>query len=173
MLFIKILILIILLTIFIQDIISRSVYWIVFPLLIVLFVLLRIKNQSISEILQSILINCGFLLFNLVLVSLYFSLKKATWINITKKLLGWGDILFLTAIIFYLSTLNFIFFYLISLVFVLFFWLIWQLVVNKNNAHIPLAGMQALMLMCFLITDWWYVHCNLTDDSWLLTIVAK
>lgn len=173
MLFIKVFILIVLFTIFVQDIISRSVYWIAFPILIVLLVSLRVANQAVSDIVQSSLINLGFLLFQLVLVSIYFSLKKRTWVNITKNLLGWGDIFFLTAIIFYLSILNFIFFYLISLVFVLFFWLIWQLVVNKNTKHIPLAGMQALVLMCFLIADWWYIHYNLTDDNWLLAIVAK
>lgn len=168
MLYIQIIILALLLVVFIQDITYRSVYWIIFPLLVILFVSLRLAHQTVAEISQSSLANSGFLLIQLFFVSLYFSLKKRSWVNITHELLGWGDILFLFTAACYLSILNFLFFYIISLIGVLLFWLIWQLVVNDKNRNIPLAGMQALVLILFLITDWWFIHYNLIVDSRLL-----
>ena len=173
MLSVKVIILVLLIFIFIQDIISRAVYWLLFPVLTVLFIGLRLTDQSVAEILRSSLVNNGFLAIQLLLVSLYFSFKKRRWVILTQNLLGWGDILFLITAAFYVSTINFLFFYTISLTVTLFFWLIWQLLVNKSDSHIPLAGLQSLMLAMFLAGDWWWIHCDLTNDNWLVALIIR
>src|SRR5258707_3905758 len=100
---------------FIQDIKNRSVYWFLFLVLIILLIILNIlQHHLFTESWQPVLINLSFLLLQFMLVSLYFSIKNQRWIIITTNLLGWGDILFLLSITFYLSVLNFLFFYVIS-----------------------------------------------------------
>ena len=174
MLPVEVLILAVLLLIFVQDMMSRSVYWALFPLLAILFILLRLlSHQYFADIGQSTLINLSFLAIQLLLVSAYFSLKKGWWVNITAGLLGWGDVLFLLCSAVYLSVLNFFLFYLLSLLTALLFWLTVQLIVNKKSRQIPLAGLQALFLAVCLAGDWWLMSVNLTDDTWLLHFILK
>ena len=92
---------------------------------------------------------------------------------ITTNLLGWGDILFLLSISFYLSVLNFLFFYIVSLVGALLIWVTWQAVSKEKNKQIPLAGLQALIFTVFLAGDWWFNSFTLTDDAWLLHLIIK
>jgi hypothetical protein len=173
-LFLEILILIILGLIFIQDWLSRSVYWIMFPLLIACLLILRyLQNGNFSSFWQTTLINVGFILIQMILVSTYFSFKNKKLTNITNHLLGLGDILFLFSIIFYLSVLNFLLFYIVSLIAILIGWLTWQMVSSKKSKEIPLAGLQAIIFMLFLAGDWWAKLFDLTDDTWLLNLISK
>jgi hypothetical protein len=169
---VQILILIILLLIFVQDILSRSVYWIVFPILVISFVTLRvISNKQLANVPLNILVNCCFLALQLLLVSAWFSLRRGKLVNIMSELLGWGDILFLISICFYLSVLNFLFFYIISLISILLLWFGYQNTVVKKDRYIPLAGLQAILFMFFFITDQWVKHVDLTKDDWLLQFI--
>ena len=174
LLLIQIITLAVLLVIFLQDISSRSVYWILFPLLTGLFIGIRLISQTLNwDAGQSLIINLGFLSLQFLLVSAWFSFKSGKWINITAQLLGWGDVLFLVSIAFYLSVLNFLFFYMISLVGVLVVWLIWQSIAGKTQKHIPLAGFQAILFMMFLANGWWLANYDMTHDDWLLQLITK
>jgi hypothetical protein len=174
MLLIRVLILLVLLLIFVQDVKSRSVYWVLFPLLIVLFIISDlIGHKTFDGVSQPVLFNTGFLCLQLLIITCWFSLKAKKWINIAVNLLGWGDILFLTAIGFYLSFINYLFFYIISLIFTLSVWLIWQFIANNKGKYIPLAGIQAFALMGFLSADWWIFHFDATKDYWLLHFLIK
>jgi len=174
MLLTRILILLVLLVIFVQDIKSRSVYWILFPLLIVLFIVSDlISHKAFSELWPPILLNLGFLVLQLLLIACWFSIKERRWVNISANLLGWGDILFLAGISFYLSFINFLFFHIASLLFSLTGWITWKLLANEKSKHIPLAGMQALALTFFLSADWWVYHFGATHDNWLLHFLIK
>lgn len=153
---------------------NRSVYWLLFPLLAILLTCLYfLSGNGIKELEQSVFINLGFLLFQLVLLTIYFSLKQKRPVNVTVQLLGLGDILFLCSIAFYLSVLNFLFFYISSLLGVLIVWMIVQLFSSKKNSQIPLAGFQAILLGVFLAGDWCWLHLNLTDDTWLLNLINR
>lgn len=174
MLVIKILVLLVLCSIFVQDIIGRSVYWIAFPVLTALFISVRIgQHQHIAELWQSTLINLLFLGLQLLIVSVWFSLKRGHWVDITAKMIGWGDVLLLVAIAFYLSVLNFLFFYISSLIVVLMSWLCIQFFISRKDKHIPLAGLQAFAFALFLSSDWWITHINVTDDYWLQKLLIK
>ncbi|MHB8209086.1 hypothetical protein [Mucilaginibacter sp.] len=174
MLLVRILILLVLLVIFVQDIKSRSVYWIVFPLLIVLFIISDlIKQKATGDLWLSVLLNLGFLVLQLLIITGWFSLKEKRWLNISANRLGWGDILFLVSISFYLSFVNFLFFHIVSLFAALTGWLIWQFFTNKKSKHVPLAGMQALAFGIFLSGDWWLLHFDMTNDTWLIQLLIK
>jgi hypothetical protein len=170
---IQIAILILLILVFIQDMRSRSVYWVLFPVLVVLFIALNmLQHQPHIDLLQPVMINMAFLLLQFVLVSAYFSIKNSGWTNITAGMLGWGDILFLLSIAFYLSVLNFLFFYIASLVVILCYWLTSQAFSAKTDKQIPLAGLQAMLFAVFLITVWWIKPMNITNNDWLLRIIS-
>ncbi len=173
MLLLKIVILIILLLIFAQDILSRSVYWFLFPLFSISLVVVRTMQHPFSAIWPPVLINLGFLGLQLLLLSLYFSLKEKKIVNVTSHLLGMGDVLFLCSIAFYCTVLNYVFFYIASLLMVLSFWQIFQWVCSRKDKHIPLAGLQSLLFALFLASGWWMKFFDLTDDAWLLNLINK
>ncbi len=174
MLLLKILILAVLLMIFFQDIKDRTVFWFWFPWLAILFIALRLSHhQLFAEVWQPALINCTFLIFQFLIVSIYFSIKKRRLVNLMDGFFGWGDILFLLCTACYLSMLNFLFFYVASLLAALVIWLLWQAISKEKNKHIPLAGFQAIVFTVFLATDWWIKPFDLTNDAWLLNLIAK
>lgn len=173
MLFLKIIVIGLLLLIFVQDISSRSVYWFLFPGLAALFVLMHLSQHHLfTDTWQPVLINSTFLILQFLIVSVYFSIKNRHWVNIADGLLGWGDMLFLLSIAFYLSVLNFLLFYIVSLIAVLLTWALWQGISKEKNKQIPLAGLQAFIFTVFLATDW-IKSFDLTNDTWLLNLIAK
>jgi hypothetical protein len=164
----------VLLIIFVQDIKERSVYWFLFPVLLLLFLGLQLlQGHAFGEMGQSVMVNIGFLVFQFLIVSAYFSVKNKKWTNITVGLLGWGDVLFLLTLCFYLSVLNFLFFYIASLILVLMIWLVWQFLAKERNKQVPLAGLQALVFAVFSGACWWIWPLNLTNDNWLLNVIYK
>ncbi|MBW4890137.1 hypothetical protein KXQ82_10440 [Mucilaginibacter sp. HMF5004] len=111
------------------------------------------------------LMNAGFLILQLLLVSVYFSVKNKRWINITNELLGWGDILLLLSITCYFSILNYIFFYVFSLIAVVCIIII-RALINRRYEQIPLAGLQACIL-CVCLGVSWYYKINIANDEWI------
>lgn len=160
--------------IFVQDIKHRAVYWFLFPGLMVSFLALQLlQGNSPAGMWQPVLVNIVFLLIQLVVVSAYFSIKNKKWINITDGFLGWGDVLFLFGLCFYLSVLNFLFFFVVSLVLVIVIWITWRIIAKQADKHVPLAGLQSLIFAVFSAASWWGWGLNLTNDDWLLQILYK
>jgi drug/metabolite transporter (DMT)-like permease len=158
-LLLKMLTMMALLALFFQDLRSRSVHWLLLAVLTGLFFSVRcLRGEPVSNILQSTLMNLAFIVLQLLLVTLYFSLKSRAIINITSGLLGWGDILFLVSISFLLPVITFVIFYLASLVLVLLGWAIFlhfkRQKREKDGVTIPLAGLQALLLAIVLLHTW-------------------
>jgi hypothetical protein len=170
---IKVITIVALLAIFGQDIRSRSVYWWLFPALLIGLLNIRLlEHEPFTIIIRSTGMNLVFLVLQLLIVSAYFSLKHRSWVNITRQLLGWGDILFLAAITVYLSFLNYLLFYLVSLTMSLLIGLSFQ-AGNGKPGQIPLAGLQALALALLLGVAWWYRPDDLTSDEGLLYFLTR
>ena len=170
----KILILLALLLIVMQDLKYRSVYWWMFPMVICFFTALRfLENSDFSTLWQPVVINIGLVLLQLSLLSVYFSFKYGRIINIINSMLGWGDVLFFISICFYLSVLNFAVFYIGSLFLVLLVCAASNAVYKTKSVQIPLAGLQALLLSVYLSMDWYCVQFHATDDTWLLNLMYK
>jgi hypothetical protein len=131
------------------------------------------EYHSLTTLWRTASINFVFLIIQLLLVSVYFSVKNNKWTPIYQSLLGAGDILFLMSIGVYFSVLNYLFFYIVSLIVVLLLWVPINLFVIKQKTTIPLAGLQALCFGLFLIADWGLKWFNLTDDTWLLNLIAR
>lgn len=168
----KIFSLVILLVLFIEDAKRREVYWLLFPLLAAVFIWIRWANNGLSiAYFEGVLAGNVFLLIQGFLLSCYFSFKNRRWTNITNELLGLGDILFLISVSFCFSLASYIVFYVVSLFVVMLIWLVWQMTQRKNSGEIPLAGLQALLLACFLASAWWVFPLDLINDDWIVRII--
>ena|SRR5581483_1966093 len=173
-LFLKLFILLILLVVCIQDITTRLVYWIAFPLLALSFFYLNhLQGAVMREQGQAAIMNIGLVLIQLLLISAYFSFKEKKLVMLTKQYLGIGDIFFLLSVACYLSVFNFLFFYVISLVVTLAAWLTVQSFLARKRQEVPLAGLQSLVLILLLISSWWLGRPALTDDTWIQNLLRK
>ena len=157
-----------------QDLKSRSIYWILFPALVVLFESIHyLEKTTFTEIFQPVVYNLSFLSFQFLFVTIYFTVKNKRFTNITIELLGWGDVLFLICTAFYPSVLNYVFYYMASLISILVSWTVWLLIVKEKEKRIPLAGLQSLIFALFLVMDWFVKIFDLTNDCWLLLLIPR
>jgi hypothetical protein len=141
--------------IFWEDMRSRMVHWFWFPLLAAGLVALRYRlGEGLPAIALSSAVSFAFIVVQLLLVSLYFSLKAKRWVNITENLLGWGDVLLLVSLAFYFTLPVLTMFYISSLIIILIGWIIYQRVLPQPSKFIPLAGLQAAMLLLTVLVQW-------------------
>jgi hypothetical protein len=173
----KLFILVILMTVFIQDLRFRAVYWFLFPVLLLSFVVLNMSagGQGLQLIAKTSLINIGFLSVQLIGLNIYFSFKMGGWRNVAGGLLGWGDILLLYTVAFALPVISFIFFYVASLIFALVCWAVYNMFCSdeKKSKNIPLAGLQAFFLAVVLSINWWLLPMNILNDDWLIYYIRQ
>ncbi|WPU95831.1 hypothetical protein SNE25_09905 [Mucilaginibacter sabulilitoris] len=168
-LILQILVLSLLALVWIQDLRYRAVSWVIFPLLLAGIAALRLlSGELIAEVWPQLLVNVSVLAVILLLLTLYVLIKNRQLVRITDHYLGSGDILFFLVTACCLSVLNFLFFFVSSLASAGLIQLVWWRI-NKNR-QIPLAGIQALLLIFLLAGDWWYFHQGVTDDGWLLQL---
>jgi hypothetical protein len=161
--------LIVLVFIFLQDLKERAVNWYFFPLLLVFAILYKKGSTNMEILLENICFNVLFLFIQLGMLSLYFSLKKREWTNITREYLGVGDILFLLVIAPLFTPVLYILFYVISLFLIVLATVLIKMIKDFQKT-IPLAGLQSLMLGSFLLTDLYLVKI---DDSCILNYLYK
>src|SRR5687768_11456801 len=105
-----------------QDFTTRSIHWFTISALVVLFVVLRISATDNEW--TDVMVNAGFILIQLIGLTLYFSLKKRSWHNPVNTLIGLGDILYLLVMAVAFSNINFILFITTGLCFALVFQLV-------------------------------------------------
>ncbi|OKS87292.1 hypothetical protein RG47T_2751 [Mucilaginibacter polytrichastri] len=163
------LVLIFLLIIFIEDMLSRSVHWFLFPMLYAaLLITGYFSGNGLASVLQHSLYNTLFIVLQLVVLTVYFSIKSGKLTNIANGLLGWGDILLLISITVCFSLVNFVLFYTSSLIFVLLTWGMVNYFSKNKQQHIPLAGLQALVFSVLFIATWFHPAFDLNNDEWII-----
>lgn len=144
-----------LITVWAQDMRTRSVSWPVFPLLALCGLGLQWgPGYPPSEVLMPVSVSLLFLVVQFALVKLYFTLKRGKKVVLADSLIGWGDIAFMACTAFMLPVLTFILFYMVSLLLILVGWLLYARIRKAGGNHIPLAGLQALLLLLLLAGDW-------------------
>ena len=137
-----------LISVVVQDFKYRGVTWWIYPLLLLASALYSLNYLTWKDLLTNTFFNIGFITFQLVLLTLYFSVKNKRIVWVTKGYLGMGDILFFLIMAFLFSPGNYIIFYIASLFIVLIFSLFIKSFLKGN---IPLAGMQAGVLVLIII----------------------
>ncbi|MFD0766142.1 hypothetical protein ACFQZI_14860 [Mucilaginibacter lutimaris] len=173
MVLLKIFVVGLLLTVLIQDITSRSVSWPVFPFIALCGLTLQwLLSYPLSDTLRLTAFNLLFLMLQFLGIRLYFLITRGQKAKVVDKMIGWGDILFLISVAFFLPVTTFIAFYILSLLLVLTGWLLYLQIIRSANRHIPLAGLQALIFILFLAGDWLFGRYDIYDDQ-LFTFLTR
>lgn len=173
-LFVRMLIILILSIIVIEDFLHKAIFWFWSPLLIVLFVTeLKIAyHQNLLLTGLTTIINICILSFNMLVVLLYFMIKRKRPVNFNDELLGWGDIVFLLSLTCYCSPLNYMFFYGFSICVIT---IIHRIRSSRNERFKPIriAGPQAFILMICLAISWCCPQMDITKDNWLQHLIFQ
>jgi hypothetical protein len=148
----SLLVIVILILIAYQDFRFRAVSWLWFPLLAGIMILDNIHCSTVDASLNIFLLNLAFVVIQLLVVTVYLSIKNKAFVRIWQHHLGLGDILFFMILCLFFSPVNFILFYLGSLICCI----IGVLCVRKFNAAItliPLAGIQSALLVVLIVLN--------------------
>lgn len=166
--FLNIAILLFLLVIMYEDFKNRTIHTFLPFLLFICLVAKYYTSANLGNHIQTIGINIVFLIIQILLAMLFFTIKEKKMVNIFESYLGVGDILFLLSLSPAFSTINFIIFYTISLAIIAILYLVaattkW---VNRNH-QIPLAGLQAILFIVVLCTEFYSKQFRLGID-WIV-----
>lgn len=154
-----------------QDFRWRAIHWITLPLLFILLVVKASAVLPLKDIALNLALIVGFLLIQLLGLTLYFSLKERKPVNIIDKYLGLGDVLFFVAIAAGFSFLNYILFYIASFIFIALLYAV-LLTARNQRKNIPLAGGMALCLLVCLALEYITGIRLFYNEQLLLSLVA-
>jgi hypothetical protein len=155
-----------------QDLSRRLISALLIPLLLFGFIVRGMQNETMASFLWDTAINMAFLLFQLLLLSIYFSLKNKKSVNIIDSYIGLGDVLFFAVIAAAFSPLNFIVFYLVALTLSLFGVLCYHIFVRKLQREVPLAGAVASVLMIVLFLSR-FVPIDFYNDAAIAGLLSR
>lgn len=162
-----------LLLLFIQDWKNRSVQLILFPLLLLVLVCRGAYTQSITSILTYWTYNVSFLLFHLLLVTIYFSLKKRKLVWLLSGMVGWGDVLFWLVVCTCFSFIHFILYFISSLLVSLVSQIVFICTIKEEHRKmVPLAGIQAAFLAFLLTLRLFSPSFNFYQEDWLINYIT-
>ena len=172
MIILKILLLVILLLIFYQDLRFQAVSWIFFLFVLLINSFLAVKSLPLSDILFSVVIIILFIFFQFTIIYLFSWVKFKKRINIFNSVFGLGDLLFLLMITPIFSPLNFILFFIASLIFTLLIFAILKGFNLLKAKKIPLAGLQSLFLFLLILSQI-FIKFSLYNDYYILKYLVK
>ena len=148
--------------IFYQDIKYREVSWVLFPSALVLCGVYSLFVISYSELLMNWALNVLILLSLLICLALYvFARFGRTNANLLTYL-GLGDVLLFFILSICFSPFNFILFVIASLLFSLTI----SLLIPLKKKTVPLAGLQSLCLILFLLYQSIF-DINPFNENWI------
>tara|TARA_R110002050_G_scaffold137538_3_gene261157 strand:+ start:1558 stop:2037 length:480 start_codon:yes stop_codon:yes gene_type:complete len=156
MVIIKIILIVALIMVFIQDRKDREVYWFLFPIIAFATGVL-LYNSMLPELFYiTLIINLLFIIILFTVVFLYSKFKLRTTITDT---FGLGDGLMFMALAFTFSSISFM----ILFVFGLIFSLIIHVIFKKKSKHktVPLAGYLSLYFIIIYISYWLGITPNI------------
>lgn len=132
----------------VQDFRERMISWYLIPLLFLLFSWNALLNAPFKEVAFGFGVNLAFTAFQLLAITIYFSIKNKKPVNIINTWLGIGDVLLLATLCVAFSPVNYFVFYMGSLLLTIAGFAVYRLF-KGTSATIPLAGAMALvMIVC-------------------------
>ena len=147
-----------------QDFNERAVSILVFPVLAGLFIAKNFIEIPFSDYLFNTSINLGFCLIQYLVLTLYFSFRHKQIIHIADKFLGWGDIVMtLVMCLVFPPLVSFLFFFVSLLVATIL-----GIYLHYHHKTIPLAGIQAIVLIIWIMMVRFIIGFSINDDSWII-----
>ena len=168
--YLQLLLLVLLIGLAVQDFRYRAIYAWLFLLLFVVLGCLKLLQGTWMVMLADLGYNTAFLAAQILLLSIYFSIKHRRWINIFKVHFGLGDLLFLLSISVYFSFFNYVLFYLLSLTCSVLASLLINVYVKSFKNSIPLAGIQAVVFALCISVSLFDTKIVLTSDLGLVNL---
>ncbi len=137
--------------IFYQDIKYRHISWWTIPLIPACIVVRFIDSYNLSVLSNNLLINESILFFEIIVLTIYFSIKNKQFINICQSYLGLGDILFFAVTAPFFFPIHFLVFQISGLLFCLLVSSIVWLIKKDWTFTIPLAGIFSILFFGYLL----------------------
>ncbi len=166
---------IVLIPVIIEDFRFREISLIWLVVILITSSLLQLNtNLHLYDIATNTFLNLCIIAVNYGILTLYFSLRNKRLVNLGTDYLGIGDLIFLIAVSFLFSPLNFVCFILLSLFFTLLYSLFAKLILPEKFKTIPLAGLQSLFL--FLLLTTLFIQDNILEiynDKFTLNILLS
>lgn len=164
--------LVFLVLIILQDFKHRAISWVLIPLTLIAHSLNAVEGVPQNVFYKNCIINIGFIALQLILLSMYLSIKNKRLVNIFDTYLGWGDVLFFVVLCVGFSPLNFIIFYISAMTLTLMASIIYNQILTKNKLQsIPLAGALSALLIVAIIIKHSISGLNFHDDTHLLNLL--
>jgi len=154
-----------------QDFKSRTVLVFYFPLLIILFCLEQRNKLTLTQSGTNIIECMLFLLIELITLSLYFIIYYRGRDKLRSSI-GIGDVFFMSCLCFTFSPGNYIVFYLISLILTCLGYLLICYFFKINSSTVPLAGAQALILLCCYLIKSFFVPMDFYSDKFICSFLV-
>jgi hypothetical protein len=171
-LLLKVLMFLILMLIFFQDIKYRAISWVLLPGLFILIGIIGAFKVDLVILGWYMVINCMFIGFQVLMIAIYLSIKKNKLINLFNGYFGMGDLLFWITLSVLFSPLNFFVFHFFSLLFSIFlFYLIGFFSVSQKRS-LPLAGLQSVFLLLIFLLNEVTLKFDFLDDYHLLKLIS-
>lgn len=161
-------VIVLLLAITFQDFKQRQISWFLIPLLFIALVIKSLSIINLKELAQYTAINFSFIAIQLLLLTLYMSIKNKKFTNIIDSYLGLGDILFFVTICACFSPINFIVFYLVSIIFTLIGFVFYRAIYKSKETEIPLAGSMSFLLVVVIILNYVFDKWSFYNDNFLI-----
>ncbi len=155
-----------------QDFKYRGISWQLIPLLLAGFIGKALMENSGSILYTSILLNIGFVIFQLVLSTIIISILNKKVVNLYNTYIGLGDILFVAVLCTAFSTVNFIVFYILSSVLALISMVAGSKLMKKEIDPMPYAGAMSVILVVFAVINKIYPTINFYNDDFLVEIIS-
>jgi hypothetical protein len=161
-------ILILLAVILFQDFKQREISWFLIPLLFIAFIIKALFIITLTDLIKNTFVNIGFICIQLLVLTIYMSVKNKKITNIVNSHLGLGDVLFFFVICVAFSPVSFIVFYLVSLLFTLLGSMIYRVNSKTTNQEIPLAGAMSGGLIVLILANFYFQQINFYADDFLI-----
>lgn len=136
-----------------QDFKYRAISWVLIPLLFFSTGIKAIYSLESETVQSAVISNSLFIIAQISILILYFSIKTGKLNFIIDKYIGTGDVLFFFAITPVFCLGNFILFIVVSLLLVILFYFVLSQVKKNFNPQIPLAGIQSIFLIGWFLFE--------------------
>ena len=166
---------IVLLLIFYQDWKFRAVSWILFPLIILVFLIEGIVLKPILPYLLNSSIGLLLVVIELSILFLVFKTNNSlrSGKDFFDRVIGWGDIIIILSLCFALSPLNLVLFLTITSILALVIFLPFSLKNPNKKVRIPLAGLISLMYIGLVIPLRMFTCFDPLNDVWIENTVMN
>lgn len=156
-----------------QDFRYRAISWFLLPLLLLTFFYSGLQAIDLSQFGKYFSFNFSFILLQMVVLTVYVSLKNKKFTNIVNEFIGVGDILFFVVICAAFSPSNFILFYVFSLLFSLLVVAGHRIFARGGNKEVPLAGLFSVVLLICIFISGFESQPGFYREDYALLLIEK